>query len=189
MTFTTLHRDLVRRSRGARLGWSVLLALALGPAALAAQQGGQKIAVLNSRAVLLATPGYAQAESTFTREREAARQELEKLQASLDSAAADFDQKSVMLSPSARTSRRKELEEQRNRLEQRANELQDRLAQRERELIEPIHNRVSEVIEGVRSEGNYALIFDVNANTGLIVAVDKALDVTQKVIERIKARP
>ncbi len=189
MTFTTLDRGLARRLAGLRPGWAVPLALALAPAALAAQQTGSRIAVLNSRAVLLATPGYAQAESTYTRERDAARQELEKLQASLDSAAADFDQKSVMLSPSARTSRRKELEEQRNRLEQRAAELQNRLAQRERELIEPIHNRMSEVIEGVRSEGNYALILDVNANTGLIVAVDKSLDVTQKVIERIKARP
>lgn len=171
------------------LGWLVAAVLAVAPATVVAQQSGQKFAVLNSRAVLLATPGFAQAESTFTREREAARGELEKLQTSLDSAAADFDQKSVMLSPSARTSRRKELEEQRSRLEQRANELQERLVQRERELIEPIHTRVTEVIEGVRSEGNYAMIFDVNANTGLIIALDKSLDVTQKVIERVKARP
>lgn len=177
----------VRRPGGRLLG---LVALTLcSPAMLPAQQAPSKIGYLNTRAVLLVTPGYAQAESTFTKERDAARAELDKLQSSLDSAAADFDQKSVMLSPSARTSRRKELEEQRNRLEQRANELQDRLAQREHELLEPIQSRVNEIIDGIRAEGSFAVIFDVSANNGMIVSADKSLDLTDRVIERIKARP
>jgi len=173
-----------------RFGRGVVVAclLALMPGALAAQ-GGAKIAYINSRTVLLATPGYAQAESTYNRELVGFRAEVEKLQGALDSAAADFEQKSVMLSATARTAKRRELEDQRTKLEQRAQELRDRAAQREQELIAPIHSKVNEVIEAVRAEGGYAMIFDVSANDGLIVTADKSLDLTDKVVEKVKAKP
>jgi outer membrane protein len=170
--------------------WLAVVALVLLPGALGAQQATQgRVAFINARAVLLATPGFAQAESTYTRELQGFRGEVERLQASLDSAASDFEQRSVMLSATAKTAKRRELEQQRERLQQRAQELNQRAQQREQELLSPIHGRVNEAIEAVRAEGSYALIFDVSANDGLIVAVDKALDLTQKVIDRIKANP
>ena len=43
------------------------------------------------------------------------------------------------------------------------------------------------VIEAVRAEGNYAIIFDVSATGGSIVAADQSLDLTDKVIEKLKA--
>ena len=67
-----------------------LVALTL-TAPLAAQQG-QKIAYIDSRQVLAAMPGYAQAESTYNKEVQGYRQEVEGLQSALDSAAAEFDQ-------------------------------------------------------------------------------------------------
>jgi len=159
------------------------------PAGLAAQQAGASVAFINSRAVLLETPGYAQAESTYTRELEGFRSEMEKLQASLDSAASDFEQKSVMLSATAKTAKRRELEAQQGQLEERANELRARAGQRNQELLSPFHTRVNDAIEQVRAAGGYAMIFDVTANSGVIVAVDKSLDLTSKVIEKIKSSP
>ncbi|HXI20989.1 MAG TPA: OmpH family outer membrane protein [Gemmatimonadales bacterium] len=167
---------------------TMLLVLAGLPTVAAAQQGS-KIGFINSRAVLLATPGYAQAESTYNKELAGFRAEVEKLQSSLDSAAADFEQKSVMLSPTAKIAKRRELDDQRDKLEQRAKELQDKAAQREQELIAPIHNVVNQAIEGIRADGGYAMIFDVSANDGLIVTADKSLDLTQKVIDKVKAGP
>ncbi len=167
----------------------VLALLLLLPGALAAQQAGQKFGYINARAVLLAVPGYAQAESTYNRELEGFRGEMEKLQATLDSAAADFEQKSVMLSATAKTAKRRELQQQQDQMEQRANELRDKAAQREQELLAPIHARVNTAIEAVRAEGGYAIIFDVSANDGLIVAVDKSLELSQKVIDKVKASP
>lgn len=167
----------------------VLVFVLAVPTLLSAQQGGQKIGFINSRAVLLATPGYAQAESTYNRELAGFRSEVERLQGSLDSMAADFEQKSVMLSATAKTAKRKDIDDRRVKLEQRAQELRDKAAQREQELIAPIHGRVNEAIEGIRADGGYALIFDVSANDGLIVTADKSLDLTQKVIDKIKAKP
>jgi outer membrane protein len=146
-----------------------------------------KLAYVNTQAILKSTPGYAQAESTFTKELETYRGEVQKLQASLDSAASDFEQQSVMLSPTQRAAKRKDLEGQQQKLEQRTQELQQRAAGRERELLDPIQTKVNSVIEGVRASGNYAMIFDVSAPNSGIVTADKSLDLTQKIIQQLKS--
>jgi outer membrane protein len=169
--------------------WVGLTAASLGGAGpLAAQQGaGPKVAYVNTQAILKQTPGYVKAESTFTKELANYRVEVQKLQASLDSAASDFDQQSVMLSPTQRAAKRKELQTQQQKLEQRTQELQQKAATRERELLDPIQNKVNSVIEGVRAAGNYAMIFDVSAPNNGIVTADKSLDLTQRVIQQLKA--
>src|SRR3954454_1718909 len=169
--------------------WLGLAALSLaGTGSLAAQQAGNpKIAYVNTQAILKSTPGYVTAESTFTKELATYRVEVQKLQASLDSAASDFDQQSVMLSPTQRAAKRKDLQGQQQKLEQRTQELQQKAATRERELLEPIQTKVNSVIEGVRAAGNYAMIFDVSAPNNGIVTADKSLDLTQRVIQQLKA--
>jgi outer membrane protein len=167
--------------------WAAVLTLVCAASPLAAQQsGGGKIAYVNTQAILKATPGYASAESTFTKELEGYRGEVQKLQATLDSAASDFEQQSVLLSPTQRTAKRKDLEGQQQKLEQRTQELQQRAATRERELLNPIQTKVNSVIEGMRAAGNYAIIFDVSAPNSGIVTADKSLDLTQKVIQQLK---
>jgi outer membrane protein len=169
--------------------WVGLVALsAVGIGSLAAQQGGNpKIAFVNTQAILKQTPGYVKAESTFTKELATYRVEVQKLQASLDSSASDFDQQSVMLSPTQRAAKRKDLQAQQQKLEQRTQELQQQAATRERELLDPIQSKVNSVIEGVRAAGNYAMIFDVSAPNNGIVTADKSLDLTQRVIQQLKA--
>jgi outer membrane protein len=167
--------------------WAAVLTLICAASPLAAQQsGGGKIAYVNTQAILKATPGYTSAESTFTKELEGYRGEVQKLQASLDSAASDFEQQSVLLSPTQRAAKRKDLEGQQQKLEQRTQELQQRAATRERELLNPIQTKVNSVIEGMRASGNYAIIFDVSAPNSGIVTADKSLDLTQKVIQQLK---
>jgi outer membrane protein len=169
--------------------WVGLAAMSVvGAGSLAAQQGGSaKIAYVNTQAILKQTPGYVKAESTFTKELANYRVEVQKLQATLDSAASDFDQQSVMLSPTQRAAKRKDLQAQQQKLEQRTQELQQQAATRERELLDPIQSKVNSVIEGVRAAGNYAMIFDVSAPNNGIVTADKSLDLTQRVIQQLKA--
>jgi len=168
--------------------WVGLIAVSVAvPQSLSAQQGGSKVAYVNTQAILKQTPGYVKAESTFTKELETYRVEVQKLQATLDSAASDFDQQSVMLSPTQRAAKRKDLQAQQQKLEQRTQELQQRAATRERELLDPIQSKVNSVIEGVRAAGNYAMIFDVSAPNNGIVTADKSIDLTQRVIQQLKA--
>jgi outer membrane protein len=166
--------------------WTGAILLLLSAPAAAQQGGAGKVAYVNTQAILKQTPGYAQAESTFAKELETYRGEVQKLQAGLDSAASDFEQKSVMLSPTQRSAKRKDLEAQQQKLEQRTQELQQRASGRERELLEPIQTKVNAVIEGIRASGNYAMIFDVSAPNSGVVTADKSLDLTQKVIQQLK---
>src|ERR671916_1189561 len=169
--------------------WVSAVAVSLtGPGLLVAQQGASKVAYVNTQAILKQTPGYVKAESTFTKELEGFRVEVQKLQATLDSAASDFDQQSVMLSPTQRAAKRKDLQGQQQKLEQRTQELQQRAATRERELLDPIQSKVNSVIEGIRAAGNYAIIFDVSAPNNGIVTADKGIDLTQRVVQQLKAR-
>jgi outer membrane protein len=162
--------------------------LLAGARPLAAQQSGNaKIAYVNTQAILKQTPGYTKAESTFAKELEGYRVEVQKLQATLDSAASDFDQQSVMLSPTQRAAKRKDLQAQQQKLEKRTQELQTKAATRERELLDPIQTKVNSVIEGVRAAGNYAVIFDVSAPNNGIVTADKSLDLTQRIIQQLKS--
>jgi Skp family chaperone for outer membrane proteins len=147
----------------------------------------QRIAFINSQAVLKAAPGFAAAESLFTRDVEGFRSEATKLQATLDSAAAAFNRDAVLLSPTVRETRRKELETQQTQLEARVQELQQRGVARERELLEPITTRIQTVIDGVRAEGNYSMIFDVAVLGSGVVSADRGLDLTETVIRRLQA--
>lgn len=163
------------------------LVTGLAAAPASAQQAAGKVAFINSRLVLAAAPGYAKAESLYAGEVAGFRLEVQKMQASLDSAVQSFQQSSVVLSPSARTAKQKELEAQQQQLEKRMQELQEKAVQRERDLIEPIQQRVTSVVEGVRAAGGYAMIFDVGVQNSGIVAADRSLDLTQKVIDQLKA--
>ncbi len=166
-----------------------LAAMATGLAVLpaTAQQTAGKVAFINSRMVLAAAPGYAKAESLYTSEVAGYRLEVQKMQATLDSAVQAFQQSSVVLSPSARTAKQKDLEAQQQRLEARMQELQEKAVQRERDLLEPIQQRVTSIVEGVRAAGGYSMIFDVGVQNSGIVAADRSLDLTQKVIDQLKA--
>jgi len=175
---------------------TVLVWLGLAGGAQAAAQGSPsssaasgKIAFIRSREILQQTPGYAAAESTFNKEVQGYRAEVQKLQQQLDSAVQAFDQQSIALSPTVKQARQKDLQGMQQRLEQRRDELQDKAQQRERDLLAPIQNRVNTVVQGIRAEGNYAVIFDADAPGSNIVAADPGLDLTSKVLQRIKQSP
>lgn len=157
------------------------------PAATAQTPAAAKFAYLNSRAILEQTPGYAAAESTFTRELDSSRAEVARMQASMDSAASDFETSSVLLSPTAKQAKQQQLVAQQQALQQRQQDLQARMEQRQQELIDPIQQRVQAVVEGIRAEMNFAMVFDVVAMSGGIVAADRSLDITPLVIQRLRA--
>ncbi|HPF62432.1 MAG: OmpH family outer membrane protein [Gemmatimonadales bacterium] len=166
---------------------AVLTVLCAAPVALVAQGGSapRGVAYVAIQAVLQRTPGYAQAESTWTAEVAGYQRQMTELQARLDSASAAFEQQSVMLSPSNRAVERKKLEDQAGVMQQQVADLRQKASERQRELLDPIEQRVVAVIESLRVEGNYAVVFDVSSQGSNIVTADPALDLTKKAIDRL----
>jgi outer membrane protein len=162
------------------------------PAAARAQQPGApvqplRIAYINSQVILANTPGRAEAESTFAREMAQWRGEVQRLQQQLDSAVAEYNRTSVVMSPAAKQAKEQELRQLEQRARQRAAELDQQSQRREQELTAPIMQRVNAVIEGIRAEFNYALIFDAAAQGGALITADRSLDISPLVIQRLQA--
>lgn len=145
--------------------------------------GGTRVAVVNIRALLQASPMYAAAESTMAKEADGYRAEIQKMQAALDTAAQALEQQSVVLSPTQRNQKRAELEAQQRKIQERGQELQQKAQQRERDLMAPIQTKIIQLIEGARKDGGYGLVLDA----GLVVSGDIGLDITQRVLDKLKA--
>ena len=86
-------------------------------------------------------------------------------------------------------SRRTSIGQREVEYQSRARGLDSTMQTRQAQLVKPIMERVQSVIEAIRSEDGYAMIFDVGSQTSVIVAADKNLDITDKVMARMKAAP
>src|SRR5438046_5308788 len=100
--------------------WAWLgLALAVPVAARAQAQSGLKIAFVSYQTILQQTPGYTAAESTFNKEVQGYRDEVQKLQQRLDPAVRSFDQEPIALSPAAERARQRGHQQLTKRLDER----------------------------------------------------------------------
>ncbi|MEO5799270.1 MAG: OmpH family outer membrane protein [Gemmatimonadales bacterium] len=167
----------------------MFLSLVAGTATVASAQTGAgcKVAYVAAQPVLAQTPGYTAAESIWTKEFEGYRSEIAKLTDSLNKDAAKFEESSAMLSPTNRDAGRKKLEAQQAALDARQQELTQRAGARRQELLAPIESRVTAIIEGIRAENNITMIFDVSQQSSNILTADKACDLTQRVVDRLKS--
>jgi len=166
--------------------------LALFPMALAAAPAGAqsvKIAYINSAQILAQAPGRAEAEAQFEKEVGAYREQLSRMNDSLNALAAAFDRDAPKLDSVIRETRGKAIRDREAAYQSRARMLDSTMQDRQAQLVKPIMERVQKVIETIRAEDGYAFIFDVGSQTSVVVAADKNLDLTDKVLARLKTMP
>ncbi len=172
-----------------------LIAVAAGAGAAqanptnAAPQSGAgtlKVGFIRARQILRQMPGYAKAESTWTKEAENVQAEIQRMQQGWDSVMRAHTQAAQMMTASARTAREKVLQAQSDSLSAKSEALRDRIDARERELLTPMQTKLQAVIDGVRSEGNFAMVIDLdNPASANIISYDKSLDLTDRVTRRV----
>ena len=166
--------------------------LALFSTAVAAAPGGAqalKIAYINSAQILAQAPGRAEAEAQFEKEVGAYREQLSRMNDSLNTLAAAFDRDAPKLDSAIRETRGKAIRNREAEYQSRAHMLDSTMQDRQAQLVKPIMERVQKVIEAIRSEDGYAFILDVGSQTSVVVAADKNLDLTDKVLARLKTMP
>jgi outer membrane protein len=168
---------MTRFIRPALLGLAVLLAGAASP--LAAQQP-LRIAYVDVQQIMSQAPGLQEARTAFEGEVQRAQPELQRLAEELDSLQQEYQRQQATLTEAVRQQRQQDLQQRFATYQQRQQELQ----QREQELLAPITRRIEEVIEQVRREGGFAMIFD--AMQSGIVAADESLDLTNRVLDRLR---
>ena len=170
-----------------------VLALIVGAAsassASAQAAATPKFGFINSAAILAEAPGRAEAENRFKTEVAAYQAQLQRMSDSLQTMAATFDKEAPKLDSATRVSRAKIIQDRETAYQTRARDLDQQMQTRQAELIRPIMENLQKVIEQVRAEDGYAMISDVDSQTSVIVAADKSLDITPKVLARVKAAP
>ncbi len=173
---------------------SIALATSLIFVGIAGAQAAQsppapsKIGYINSALLLQQAPGRADAEAQFEREVGVYRQQIQRMDDSLRTLMATFERESPKLDSATRESRRTSIGQREVEYQKRARGLDSTMQARQAQLVKPIMERVQTVIESIRAEDGYAVIFDVGAQVSVVVAADKRLDLTDRVLARLKSQ-
>jgi outer membrane protein len=179
-------RTLLRASSIA-LATSLILAGVAGAQASAAASP-TKIGYINSALLLQQAPGRAEAEAQFDREVGVYRQQIQRMDDSLRTMMAAFDRDAPKLDSATREARRTTIGQREIEYQGRARGLDSTMQARQAQLVKPIMERVQAVIESIRSEDGYAVILDVGSQVSVVVAADKRLDLTDRVLARLKSQ-
>jgi len=166
---------------------SVALASSVSAQGPAAPAGQPRIAYINSQQILAQAPGRAEAEAQFEREMNGYRQAVQRMGDSLNTMIAEYNRQEVSLSPAAKDTRQKAIREKEDQYQKKTQELQQQAQQRQVELVQPIMEQINKIIGQLRAQEGYAMIFDAGSSAGVVVAADTTLNLTDKVIARLKA--
>jgi len=153
----------------------------------AAPAGVPKVVYLNSNQVLEGAPGRAEALAQFEKETLPVRTQMQRMSDSLQSIIGEYQKAAPQMTPAQRSQKEASLTAKQQEYQQRAQEMQQSAQARQEELMAPVMEQVNKVIQDVRAEDGYAFIFDSGAQVPFIVSADKNLDITSRVIDRLKS--
>lgn len=170
-------------TRSAVLGVSML---AVTAGAAAAQQAPVRIAYVNPQALFENAPGRVQAESTFRKETETYRAELAKMSDALTQMVSDYQKAEARLTPADKERRQRTIAAREDSLRGRQQQLEQQASARQSELMAPIMESVRKVLEDIRVEDGYAMILSSEPGSSPILAADKNLDITERVVARLR---
>jgi outer membrane protein len=152
---------------------------------LPASAQGVKLAYVQTASLLEQAPGRAEAEAQFEKETGTYRDQIKRMSDSLNAMVASFEKSQASLAAATRDARAKDIQSREAEYQRRTREIEQKAQTRQNELVQPILDKIKAAIEDVRVEGGYAMIF--NADQGSpIVAVDKSLNVTDRVLAKLK---
>ncbi len=176
------------RANAVALVTSLMLVGTGGAQATQAPPAAVKIGYINSAQLLQQAPGRAEAEAQFDREVGVYRQQIQRMDDSLRTLMAAFDREAPKLDSATRETRRASIGQREVEYQTRARGLDSTMQARQAQLVKPIMERVQSVIEAIRAEDGYAFIFDVGSQVSVVVAADKRLDLTDRVLARLKSQ-
>jgi Skp family chaperone for outer membrane proteins len=170
------------RSRGILAALVVLVAAA----PLSAQA---RFGFVDTRKILQEMPARAAVEARLRTEIEALGAREKKMIDSLNVMVAAFEKDSSTLTPENRTKRFAALQAYDAQYRDTLQALQTEAQEKQAAAMQPLFDQVKLALDEVRAADGLAFIFDISAQGNSIVAMDKNLDVSDKVIARLRTQP
>jgi outer membrane protein len=168
------------------------MTVALGCVAVAGVAGAQsaasiKIGYVNTQELMAAAPGRAQAESLLKKEGDTYQAMLQKMQDSLNTMLTKYQKDEPTLSAAAKKKAQDTMQGLETEIQGRNLQLQQQFQSRQNEVLAPIQDVVRKVLEDIRIEEGFAMILDKTPGQTPIIVADKNLDITDRVVSRLRA--
>ena len=168
---------------------TTLALLISGLGGIASAQAPIKIAFVNSQALMEAAPGRAAATDLLTKEGQGYQTQLQKMQDSINALLTKYQKDEPTLSAAAKDTKQKAIQALETEFQAQQLKFQKQFDDRTKEVMAPITDQVKKVIDDIRIEDGYAIILDNAPGAGNIVSADKNLDITDRVVSRLRATP
>ncbi len=146
-----------------------------------------KLAFVNTQALMDAAPGRAQAEAVLQKEGDGFKAQLGKMQDSINTLLTKYQKDEPALSATAKDTRQKAIQSLETDLQAKNLQLQQQFSQRTNEVMAPVTEAVKKALDDIRTEDGYAIIFANDPQNSSIVSADKNLDITDRVVSRLRA--
>lgn len=172
--------------RSVAVAGATLVAVALVAAAQSGAPATAKVGFVDSRVIMDRAPGRREAEALFQRETAPFEAQVKTMSDSLNAMIAAYQKAEPSLAQADKDKRQKDIRDKQAEYQERTQKLQQQAQAREAELVQPILDGVRKTLDEIRAEDGYSVIFDLSAGAGTVVAYDKNLDITERVIGRLK---
>ena len=171
------------------LSRGTLAALALLVAAAAPLSAQQKVAYVDSRKILQEMPGRVQVEARIRTDLEGLGVREKRLVDSLNVMMTAFQKDSAKMTQEDRVARFTSIQQYDAAYRDTLEALQAEAQAKQTEAMQPLFDIIRIALEDVRQNDGLSIIFDLGAQVNPIVAMDKNLDISDKVIARIRTMP
>lgn len=164
--------------------------LVVAPLALQAQGGAapQKFAYIDSRKIITGAPAAPAVQAVLQKEGAGMQAIAQRMSDSLEALTQKFTKEQATLAADKRDARVQEINNKQGEYQVRYQQMQQQMQDREAELMQPVLDQIKLVLEDLRVELGYTMIFDVS-QTASIVAADKNLDLSDRVIAKLRTLP
>lgn len=170
-------------SRGALVAALISLAAAVAPLS------AQKVGYIDSRKILQEMPARAAAETRMRVGLEALSARQKKMVDSLNFLMASFERDSASLSQADKVARFTAMQTYDAQYRDTLQVLEEAAQTSQAEAMQPLFDQIKLALEDVRQADGYAMIFDIGGSANPIVSMDRNLDVSDRVLARIRAMP
>ena len=167
-------------------GVAALVAIAAAVPASAQSGPAFKMAFVNTQVVFENAPGRAEAAASFDREAQGLQTQVQRMSDSLNTMIADYRKVESTLTAAQRETRQRSIQTKQQEYAQRAEQIDQQAAQRREALMAPLLEHVRKAIEDIRAEEGLAFVMSNDPGASTVIAYDKNLDITDRVIARLK---
>jgi outer membrane protein len=138
-----------------------------------------KLGYIDSQRILMTYSAAVDAQKKLEGERNAASEELQRLQDEFRTSQQQLEKQSMLLTEEKRSEREGELQNLLIRIQQFQQDKEQELMKRRDELLQPVYQSINNAIKKVSEEGGYDFVFDaVN-----LMHAKEQYDLTDKILE------